>query len=129
VIGRRALADLEIGGWPIPSGSTCLMSQYVVHHDPRWYPDAYRFDPERWRPEAVAERPKFAYFPFGGGPRLCIGESFAWTEGVLLLAALARRWRMSLVPGHPVALQPRVTLRPKHGMRMRLHRRERADVG
>ncbi|WDT73303.1 MAG: cytochrome P450 [Candidatus Manganitrophus sp.] len=100
-----------------------LMSQYVMHHDPRYYPDPFRFDPERWEPAAKAVRPKFSYFPFGGGPRVCIGESFAWMEGILLIATLAQRWRLRLVPGHPVVLQPLITLRPKHGMMMTAERR------
>jgi cytochrome P450 len=123
IIGRRALGDYEINGYFIPARSILLMCQYLTHHDPRYFPDPFRFDPERWRPEAEAARPKFSYFPFGGGPRQCIGEGFAWMEGVLLIATLAGQWRMRLVPGHPVELQPIVTLRPKHGMRMALERR------
>jgi cytochrome P450 len=90
---------------------------------PRHYPDPYRFDPERFRPEARAARHKFAYFPFGGGLRICIGEAFAWMEGTLVLATLARRWQPALLPGHPVALQPTITLRPRYGLRMRLDAR------
>jgi len=117
-IGRRALGDYQINGYTIPARSILLMSQYVMHHDPRFFPDPFRFDPERWTPEAKESRPKFSYFPFGGGPRLCIGEHFAWMEGALVLATIAQRFRMRLAPGHPVELQPLVTLRPKHGMRM-----------
>jgi cytochrome P450 len=122
-MGRRSLEDHEVGGYAMPAGSTALLSQYVVHHDPRWYPDPFRFDPLRFTPQAQAERLRFAYFPFGGGARMCIGESFAWMEAVLVVATLASRWRLRLAPGQPVALQPQVTLRPKHGMRMRLERR------
>lgn len=106
------------------------MSQYVVHHDPRFYPEPERFEPERWTPEARAALPKFAYFPFGGGPRLCIGEAFAWTEGILLLATLAQHWTVQLVPGHQVVMQPAVTLRPKYGIKVTLHKRDawRKDV-
>jgi cytochrome P450 len=96
------------------------MSPFVMHHDARFFPNPHRFDPERWTPEAQAARPKFSYFPFGGGPRVCIGESFAWLEGVMILATLGQKWRMRLVPGHPVETQPLITLRPKHGMRFRL---------
>lgn len=120
VLGREAITDYQVGGYPVPAGSTLLMSQWVMHHDPRYYPEPLRFDPERWRPAALAHLPRYAYFPFGGGPRVCIGEQFAWMEGVLLLATLAQRWRMRLVPGHPVELLPRITLRPKYGMRMQL---------
>jgi cytochrome P450 len=82
-----------------------------------------RFDPERWTPEAKESRPQYAYFPFGAGARRCIGEGFAWMEGTLLVAAIARRWRMRLVAGHPVVEHPRITLRPKHGIRVTLERR------
>jgi cytochrome P450 len=99
------------------------MSPYLVQRDPRFFPDPLRFDPTRFTPEAKAARPKFAYFPFGGGARQCIGEQFAWMEGVLLLATLGQRWRLRLVPGHKVEFHALVTLRPKHGMRMTLHAR------
>ncbi len=119
-IGREALDDYQAGDFRLPSGSTILMSQWVMHHDPRYYPDPYRFDPERWTPEAVAARPKYSYFPFGGGPRVCVGEPFAWMEGTLVLAALAQRWRLRLVPGQKIDLLPQVTLRPRYGMRMEI---------
>jgi cytochrome P450 len=123
VIGRRAVADYEVAGYRIPPGSYVLVSQWVMHRDPRFWPDPERFDPERWTEAARATRPRFAYFPFGAGPRICIGEQFAWTEGVLVLAVLARRWRGRLDPGHRIALQPSITLRPAGGMRMVLERR------
>lgn len=122
-VGRRAIRDYPIGKYVAPAGSLMLMSQFVTHRDPKYFPDPLRFDPERWTPEAQAARPKFCYFPFGGGSRYCIGDGFAWTEAILVLATLAQRWQMRLVPGHPVVLQPVVTLRPKHGMRMSLQRR------
>lgn len=118
IIGRRALAPFEAGGYTVPARSIVLLCQYVTHRDARWFPDPERFDPDRWMPERQAARAKFTYFPFGGGPRVCIGEQFAWMEGILVLATIAQRWRLRLVPGHPVALQPIITLRPKHGMRM-----------
>jgi cytochrome P450 len=124
VIGRRVLNDYEILPYTIPANSLLLMSPYVMHRDPRYFPDASVFDPQRWTPEAQAERPKFSYFPFGGGPRQCIGEAFAWMEGVLLLAILAQHWQLRLVPGHPVEPRPLITLRPKYGMRMVLERRQ-----
>jgi cytochrome P450 len=123
IIGRRAVKDCDLPRCRIPCGALVLLSQYVMHHDARFFPDPLRFDPERWTPEAKASRPKFCYFPFGGGSRQCIGEAFAWMEGTLLLATLAQRWNMRLVPGHPVALEPLVTLRPKFGMKMKLERR------
>ena len=119
-IGRRAIEPFEARGYTIPARSVVLMSQYITHRDPRFFPDPERFDPERWTPEAQATRPKFSYFPFGGGTRVCIGEQFAWMEGILLVATLAQRWKMRLVPGHPVDVQPLITLRPRHGMRMKL---------
>ena len=124
IIGRRAdRASLRSGGFAVPEGSIVVASQWVTHRDPRYFPDPERFDPERWRPEAREARPKFSYFPFGGGPRVCIGESFAWMEGILLLATLAKGWRLRLLPGHAVVPSPSITLRPKHGMQMTLERR------
>jgi cytochrome P450 len=117
-VGRRNLNEYQIGDYTIPARSVLLMSPYVVHRDPRWYPEPLKFDPERWLPEAVATRPKFSFFPFGGGARVCIGERFAWMEGVLLLATLGQKWKLRLEPGHPVATRALITLRPKHGMRM-----------
>lgn len=123
MVGYRAIGDYAVGDYFLPAGSVVLMSQYVMHHDPRYFPDPFRFDPERWTPEAKVARPKFSYFPFGGGPRVCIGEPFAWMEGVLLIATLAQRWRLRPAPGHPVLLQPLITLRPKHGIKMKLEKR------
>jgi cytochrome P450 len=117
-IGRMAIKPYEAAGYAIPPGSVAMMSPFVTQRDSRWYPDPERFDPERWTPEEKARRPKFSYFPFGGGARMCIGESFAWTEGVLLLSAIAQRWRFELVPGHPVGYRALITLRTRHGMKM-----------
>jgi cytochrome P450 len=117
-IGRLAIQEHPIGDYVIPKGSLVLLSQYVTHRDPRFFPNPERFDPMRWTPEAKASRPQYAYFPFGGGPRRCIGEGFAWMEGVLVIAALARQWRMRLAPGAKIAIQPVITLRPKSGVQM-----------
>jgi cytochrome P450 len=122
-IGRRAKQDYPLGGYTIPAKSILLLSPWVVQRDPRWWPEPERFHPDRWSPEETEKRPKFAFFPFGGGTRVCIGERFAWAEGVLVLATLAQRWKMRLVPGHPVATQAVITLRPRHGMKMTLERR------
>ena len=116
-IGRRALEDYPVGEFLIPAGSVVLLSPYVVQRDPRWFPDPLVFRPERWAQDDPA-RPKFAYFPFGGGARVCIGERFAWMEGTLILAALGQRWRLRLKPGHRVETHARITLRPKNGMPM-----------
>jgi cytochrome P450 len=122
-LGRRALTDLDLGGVRIPANALVLSSPYLVHRDARWFPDPLRFDPERFTSEAKAARPRFSYFPFGGGARGCIGEPFAWMEGVLVLATLAQRWCFRLVPGHPVEPQALITLRPRHGMHMTAARR------
>ena len=119
-MGREAIADFELGPYHLPKGTTVLMSQFVLQRDPRFFPDPLRFDPLRHTPEAKAARPRFTYFPFGMGPRQCIGEAFAWMEGVLVLATFAQRWKMDLVPGHPVEPEPLFTLRPKYGMRMQV---------
>ncbi|HWZ58802.1 MAG TPA: cytochrome P450 [Gemmatimonadaceae bacterium] len=123
ILERRAVSDVEFQGYRIPAGSLVFASQYLVHRDPRWYEQPDLFDPERWSPERAGARPKFSYFPFGGGTRVCIGEQFAWMEGTLILATIAQRWRLRHEPGHEVALEPLVTLRPKYGMRMMVTRR------
>jgi cytochrome P450 len=118
LVGRRAVNEYQIGDYYVPARSIVVMSQWIVHRDSRHYPEPERFDPDRWTPAFKAALPRFAYFPFGGGPRQCIGESFAWMELVLVVATLAQRWRFELVPGHPVVPYAAVTLRPKHGMKM-----------
>jgi cytochrome P450 len=117
-IGRRAIEDYQVGDFKIPAGSIILTCPYVVHRDPRWFPEPEKFHPDRWLPDHVAERPKFSYFPFGGGARVCIGERFAKMEGVLLLTAIAQQWRFRMVPGYPVETKALITLRPKFGMQM-----------
>jgi cytochrome P450 len=118
LVGRRAINEYSIGPYYVPPRSIIIMSQWIVHRDPRHYLEPGRFEPDRWTPEFRAALPRSAYFPFGGGPRQCIGESFAWMELVLLVATLAQQWRFELVPGHPVVPQAAVTLRPKYGMKM-----------
>ncbi len=122
-IGRRAIEPYTFGEYTVPARTIVLVSPFLQHRDARWFPDPERFDPDRWTPEAMQARPKFSYFPFGAGTRICIGEQFAWSEAILMLATLAQRWSAVLVPGHPIALQPRITLRPKHGVRMTLRSR------
>jgi cytochrome P450 len=117
-IGRMSKEAFELNGTRIAAKSICILSPYVVQHDPRWFPDPERFDPERWTPEARDARPKFSYFPFGGGARVCIGERFAWMEGALLLATLAQKWKLRPAPGQRVEPLPLITLRTKYGMRM-----------
>jgi cytochrome P450 len=123
-MGRTALMDFEVGGFIIPKGATIVFSQWVVHRDPRFYDEPERFKPGRWTPEFVRQLPKFAYFPFGGGPRFCIGASFAQMEAVMLLAAIAQRFKLTLVPGQTIERLPAITLRPKGGVQVMLSRRQ-----
>ena len=120
-IGRRATQDHEIGGHVVPAGSVVVVSPWLVHHDERWWRDAHVFRPERWLGPDPPNR--LAYFPFGAGPRMCIGEDFARLEAVLLLATIAARWRFELDPSHRVELQPVITLRPRTGVRVTAHAR------
>jgi cytochrome P450 len=122
-IGRRALGDYAVGEFHILANSIVILSPYITQRDARWFSEPERFEPDRWLPERVAERPKFSYFPFGAGPRICIGEPFAWMEGVLLLAAISRRWRLRSVSNEPVKPQALITLRPRGGIAMRIEAR------
>ena len=112
-MGRMSTAPVTLGPYTIPPGAHFFFSQYVLHRSQEYFPDPLRFDPSRHTPEAKAARPKFAYFPFGGGARQCIGESFAWMEGVLTLATVASRWRMSYLGDAPPVPQAKITLRPR----------------
>lgn len=117
-IGRRVMETHTIDGHTIEPGALVIMSQWIAHHDPRWWDEPQTFKPERW--QSPSHRPKYAYFPFGGGSRICIGESFAWTEAILLLATIAQRW--SFAPVTAPTMEARITLRPK-GLSMRAHSR------
>ena len=123
--GRLAIEEHEIGGYQIPEGSLVIASMFVTQRDTRFWEAAEEFRPERWLKEnAVKEAgQKFIYFPFGGGVRRCIGEQFAWMEGVLLLATLARKWKLRLQPEQKIVLQPLMTLRSKYGMKMKIHKK------
>jgi cytochrome P450 len=122
--GREVSRDVEIAGYRIPKGSQLLMSQWLVHRDARFFPDPEAFDPDRWLPERAKLIPRYAYFPFGGGPRVCIGNHFAMLEATLLLAVLMQRHHFELLPGQSLAFLPTVTLRQKGpGLRVRVHRR------
>lgn len=116
--GREALEDCEVAGYHVPAGSTVFMMPWLIHRDERWYTDPLRFDPDRWANDFAKKLPPFAYLPFGGGPRRCIGNSFAMMEAVLLLAAIGQRFRLTLAPGHRVEPFASITLRPKYGMKM-----------
>jgi len=122
-VGREAKEAFELGGVEIPAGAILLMSPYIVQRSAQWFQNPERFNPERWTPEAREERPKFAYFPFGGGVRVCIGERFAWMEGILAMAALAQRWKLRLKPDQRIDTLPLITLRTRYGMRMRVEPR------
>ena len=127
-LGREALEDLTIGGHDVPKGTQLWVAQWVVHRDPRWFADPLAFRPERWRSddgvsggarEGTKALPKYAYFPFGGGPRVCIGNAFAMMEAVLVLVTIARRFRFTTEGVRPLSLVPSVTLRPKRGIQLR----------
>jgi cytochrome P450 len=122
-MARLAIEDAEIGGYPIPKGCGVSLAQWVVHRDPRWFDAPLEFRPERWEGDLLKRLPRFAYFPFGGGPRQCIGNNFAVMEATLLLATIAQHFRIRVVPGHPVVPMPSITLRPKFGIRATLEAR------
>ena len=122
-ITRQALQDCEIGGYPIPAGTNVFMSQWVMHRDFRYFDNPEEFNPDRWADDLSKRLPTYAYFPFGGGPRVCIGKSFAMMEAVLVVATITQKFQLALMPEHPIVLQPSITLSPKHGIKMVLIKR------
>ena len=116
IIGREALQDCDVGGQTIKAGESLFMSQWLKHRDSRYFKEAGRFLPERWRGEEMKQLPKFAYFPFGGGPRVCIGNSFAMMEAVLALATISQKFELTAAPGYHVTPWPAITLYPKGGV-------------
>lgn len=122
-IARQAVRPSEVSGHPVAPGVIVILPAWVVHRDRRWFEDPEAFRPERWADDLSRRLPRFAYFPFGGGPRQCIGNAFATMEAVLLLATIAQRFRLTMEPGQRVIPTPYVTLRPEPGLRMRLARR------
>jgi cytochrome P450 len=124
LLARYLINDFEAGGYVMPTKSIVIMSQYLMHRDPRYFPDPLKFDPGRWTPEAKSSRPQYSYFPFGGGPRGCLGEGLAWTQGLLLIALLAQRWRMKSCVTRPLELQPGITLQPKHDIVLQVEQRD-----
>jgi cytochrome P450 len=129
MIGRENVSEIELGGYTIPAGTTIFMSQWVMHRDRRFYERPDEFEPSRWEMDATSSRPKMAYFPFGAGPRVCIGNSFAMMESVLLLATIARGWSLAPVADHPIRLAPVLTLRPRYGIKVVLQRRPGTETG
>jgi cytochrome P450 len=119
-LARTVISDFDLRGYRIPAGANVVMSQWIMHRNPTYFPEPEKFDPDRWSPEKAQKLPRFAYFPFGGGPRQCIGTSFAMMEATLLLATIAHKFQLNSVPDHPVVLVPSFTLRPKYGIRMTL---------
>jgi len=123
IMARETIEPCEIGGYEFRPGSTIIFSQWVTQRDPRYYDDPDAFRPERWLDGLASQLPAGAYFPFGDGPRRCIGQGFALLEAAIVIGTLARKFRFRLVPGHPVVAEPLVTLRPRHGIQMTLHAR------
>ncbi len=119
-MSRHAIADDEIRGYRVPAGAEVAVVQYVTHRHPDFWDNPEEFDPERFTPERSAGRPNFAYFPFGGGPRLCIGNTFALMEAQLILAMVAQTYRLQLVPGQAIEPEPIITLRPRPRIQMTL---------
>lgn len=124
-IGRYVENDYSVGEYTIPAGSSIFMSQYVIHHNPLYFEEPEEYKPDRWTDEFKARLPRFSYFPFGGGIRGCIGETFAWMEGILIIATIVQKWSMRLVQGQRIKLDPAITLRPKYGMKMKLIQRDK----
>jgi cytochrome P450 len=120
---RTAVRNYQVGDYTIPAGSLVVVSQYLLHRDPRFFPEPERFDPRRWTPEARRERPAYSFFPFGGGARRCIGDGFAYMEGVLVLATLASRWRLALTSRERVEVSATHFLHPKGTLNMTLEAR------
>jgi len=127
-IFRRTEEPLEVGEYVLPAGANIVLSQWVTQRDPRWFSEPDRFNPDRWSEEAAAKLPRFAYFPFGGGPRVCIGAGFAMMEATLLLATIAQRFRMRLAPAQRIEPLASITLRPKNGIHVELEERAAAPA-
>jgi cytochrome P450 len=126
--GRRAIRDTEVAGYHVPKGTVLGLAPWVVHRDARFFHEPERFNPDRWTEQTGKQLPRYAYFPFGGGPRLCIGQPFAMMEATLILAAIAQRYRLSLEAGQRVQPEPSITLRPS-SLRMTVHKRESMKTG
>lgn len=128
VLIREATAELEVGGYRVARGTEIVISPWVLHRDPRYIGDPEAFDPDRWADGLASRLPHYAYLPFGGGPRICFGRSFAMLEAILVTAVIAQRYHLGLVPGHRVVAEPIPTLHPKYGLRVVVHPRPRDEV-
>jgi cytochrome P450 len=117
-VGRQALEECEIGGFRIPAKAQVFAFQWVTQRDPRYFHEPEKFDPDRWNEASINDLPKYAYFPFGGGPRACIGNAFAMMEIILVLAEVGQKFRLALVKDHEVGLMPAMSLRPKNGIKV-----------
>lgn len=124
-MARQPIAPDTVLGHRIPAGAEVLIVPWLLHRKPSLWERPDRFEPERFSPERAASRPRFAYIPFGAGPRICIGAAFAMAEAMLIVATIAQRYRLRLKPGYPVEPQGLITLRPRNGLRMTLERRRR----
>jgi cytochrome P450 len=122
-LGREAIADCVVGGISVPKGTNLFMSQWVMHHDERYFREPWKFDPDQWTPQFEKSLPRFVYFPFGAGPRYCIGQTFATAEAVLALAAICQRFTFAPDPTFKLELWPGITLRPRNGLRLALSER------
>src|SRR6266853_2300834 len=127
VIGRQALKDFEVHGYQLLAGTNVLLAQWITQRDARFYPEPERFNPDRWKDDPIRSGrfPRYAYFPFGSGPRVCIGAGFAMMEATLLLATIAQRFHLTLASDQSIEMLPLVTLRPQHGIKMMLQERRR----
>ena len=123
LLGREAIEPVELGGYPIPRGTTVFMTAWAIHRDARWFNDPDSFQPDRWDDGLIQRIPRYAYFPFGGGPRICIGNDFALMEATLVLATIAQKYRLRLAPDAVVTPMASMTLRPAQGLKMVLSRR------
>ena len=123
-VARQPIEDVDIGGYILPKGTDVSIMSYLVHHDSRWFEQPEAFIPERFTEENSRQRPKFAYLPFGGGPRICIGNAFAMMEAQLILATIMQQYQLRLAPEQKVGIMPQITLKPKYGMKMIIHKRD-----
>ena len=129
MVGREAIEPVELGGYVVPAGTTIFLPQWVIHRDGRWFDEPESFRPERWADGLMQRIHRYAYFPFGGGPRICIGNNFALMEAALILATIAQKYRLALAPDAEIVLLPTMTLRPARGVKVVVHEMVKLGVG